>query len=106
MKKNSKPMERSTATPIAFAGAPETILSAGSRSTSRITANEQKLLSQGDLLGADDIEYIENTEIFTIATAGYRLFTLNLCASMRRAGTGNQLVVYTPDRGLYDDLIS
>jgi Nucleotide-diphospho-sugar transferase len=51
-------------------------------------------------------EYIANTEMFTIATMGYGPFTLNLCASMRRVGIGNELVVYTPDRSLYDDLVS
>src|ERR1700733_6643294 len=51
-------------------------------------------------------EYIANTEMFTIATMGYGPFTLNLYASMRRVGIGNELVVYTPDRSLYDDLVS
>jgi hypothetical protein len=36
--------------------------------------------------------------MFTVATAGYVPFVLNLHSSLRRIGLGNHLVVYTPDR--------
>jgi hypothetical protein len=42
--------------------------------------------------------------MFTIATAGYVPFVLNLHASLQRIGLGNQLVVYTPDRSVKREL--
>jgi hypothetical protein len=42
--------------------------------------------------------FLQDTVMFTIATAGYVPFVLNLHASLQRIGLGKQLVVYTPDR--------
>ena len=47
---------------------------------------------------------LPNTVMFTIATAGYVPFVLNLHASLQRIGLGNQLVVYTPDRAVKREL--
>jgi hypothetical protein len=40
---------------------------------------------------------LPNTVMFTVATAGYVPFVLNLDASLRRIGLGNQLLAYTSD---------
>jgi len=42
--------------------------------------------------------------MYTIATAGYVPFVLNLHASMKRVGISNHLVVYTPDQELQREL--
>jgi hypothetical protein len=48
--------------------------------------------------------FLPNTVMFTVATAGYVPFVLNLHASLRRIGLGNHLVVYTPDRRVKREL--
>jgi hypothetical protein len=56
-------------------------------------------------MGANETEpFLPNTVMFTVATAGYVPLVLNLHASLRRIGLGNQLVVYTTDRTVKREL--
>ena len=48
--------------------------------------------------------FLPNTVMVTIATGGYVPFTLNLRASLQRIGLDNELVVYTPDRSVEQEL--
>jgi Nucleotide-diphospho-sugar transferase len=51
-------------------------------------------------------EKLPNTVMYTIATAGYVSFALNLLESMRRVGLGSQLVIFTPDQQVCAELSS
>jgi hypothetical protein len=50
--------------------------------------------------------FLPNTVMYTITTAGYVPFVLNLHASMKRVGIGNHLVVYTSDQEVQRELSS
>jgi Nucleotide-diphospho-sugar transferase len=50
--------------------------------------------------------FLPNTVMYTITTAGFVPFVLNLHASMKRIGISNHLVVYTPDQEMQRELSS
>jgi Nucleotide-diphospho-sugar transferase len=49
-------------------------------------------------------EFLPNTVMYTLATAGYVPFVLNLHESMKRVGMAEYLVVYTPSEAVQREL--
>jgi Nucleotide-diphospho-sugar transferase len=49
-------------------------------------------------------EFLRNTVMYTLATAGYVPFVLNLHESMKRVGIAEHLVVYTPSQAVQEEL--
>jgi Nucleotide-diphospho-sugar transferase len=49
-------------------------------------------------------EFLRNTVMYTLATAGYVPFVLNLHESMKRVGMAEHLVVYTPSEAVQQEL--